>query len=163
MRNWMMLAVCALLSGCDYTVSLVDKPDTDIDRSIVGLWQRTNEQAKTEDLVILPLSDKEYMISYPTDPGKAMFARGCLARVDDLTFVQLTWIGSSDGGVPDDNKIYQYVRYSVTGDTLSFELLNDDVVEKGAAESLGMAGVIRAKKGEPELFEPAMTFQRAKE
>jgi len=163
MRKWILPVVCALLAGCDYTVSLVDKPDAEIDRTILGLWQRTNEEAKVEDLVILPLGDKEYMISYPTDSGKAMYARGCLARVDDLALVQLTWFGNSDGGVPDDGKVYQYVTYAVDGDVLSFRLLNDDVVGKDAAASLGMAAAIREKKGEKDLFEAPMAFRKAGE
>ena len=163
MKPWMLVAACVLLSGCDYTVSIVDKPGADIDRAIVGLWERTNDEAVVERLVVLPLDEKEYLVAYATRPDHTMYARGCRARVDELELVQLKWVGSSDGGVPDDGQVYQYVAYTVAGDVLTVRLLSEDAVEKGEAAALGMAEAIRAKKAEKDLFKPAMVFQRAGE
>ena len=163
MKNWVLLAACVLLSGCDYTVSLVDKPETPIDRGLLGLWQRTNDQATVETVLILPLDDKEYLVAYSTKPDHTMYARGCLARVDEQEFIQLKWIGSSDGGIPDDDLVFQYVAYAVEGGALSVRLLDVQVVEKDEAVALGMAAAIRAKRGEKDLFKEAMVFQRSGE
>lgn len=163
MKRLMMLAACAVLTGCDYTVSLVDAPDRPIDKTIVGLWQRTNDDAKVEELLVLPLNANEYFVSYPAESRKAMYARGCLARVDDMDLVQLTWFGTAEGAVPDDGQVYQYVTYALAGDVLTVNLLNANVVEKGDAASQGIAAALRAKKGDPELFKEPMVFQKVKE
>ena len=72
MKKAMFVAVYVMLAECDYTVPLVNTPEIDIDRSVVGLWQRSREDGKTESLLVLPLNKHEYMVSYPAGSKDAM-------------------------------------------------------------------------------------------
>lgn len=76
MKRVILVAVCVMLAGCDYTVLLVKTPEIDIDKSVVGLWERSKNDGQTESLLILPLNKHEYMVSYPAGSKNAMFARG---------------------------------------------------------------------------------------
>ncbi len=70
-----------LLIGCDYTVPLVTTPETEIDSSVLGLWQSSTENGQTEQLLVLPLDKHEYLVSYPSGAKDAMFARASLCPV----------------------------------------------------------------------------------
>ena len=46
MKKLLIMIACLLLMGCDYTVPLVTAPAMEIDKSVLGLWQ-TTEDGKT--------------------------------------------------------------------------------------------------------------------
>jgi hypothetical protein len=163
MKRWLLLVVCGLLSGCDYTVPLVKSPEMDIDKSVVGLWQRTNEQGQSENLVVLPLDAREYLVSYPANSKDGMFARACLCRVGDTTLMQLRWFGTAQGGTPDDNRVYQLAAFTVSSDKLTARLVNAAVVGKDHASSDELAKAILAAKDDPKLFGEEMAFTKVKE
>ena len=64
MKNLLIFFAALLLIGCDYTIPLVTKPNISIDKSLLGLWQTKGDDGKTLQLLVLPLDDKEYLVSY---------------------------------------------------------------------------------------------------
>jgi hypothetical protein len=160
MKKLLIMLACGLLAGCEYTVPLVTAPRMEIDKSVLGLWQRTTEDGKTEQLLVLPLDKNEYLVSYPSDSKEGMFARACLCRTAGLTLVQLKWFGTAEGKLPDDNRVYQFASYSMTGDKLTVRLLNSDVVNKDVASKKELAKSIAANKDNPKLFKEGMVFSK---
>jgi hypothetical protein len=162
MKKLLILLACGLLVGCEYTVPLVTTPGMEIDKSVLGLWQRTSEDGKTEQLLVLPLDKNEYLVSYPTDPKDGMFARACLCSVAGKTLVQLKWFGTAQGKLPDDNRVYQFAAYSVTGDKLTVRMLNSDVINKDTVSTAELTKSITANKDKPNLFKEDMAFTKVK-
>ena len=161
----MSTAVClAFLVGCDYTVPLVKTPEIPIDQALVGAWSRTdgNENDRAQHLLVLPLGPNEYLASFPAGEKDAMFARVCFCRTNERTLAQLTWFGTAQGTVPDNNRVFQYAAYSVKGDTLQVSLLNADVVKRDVPTAEALVQAIAASKDNPELFREAMTFKKEK-
>jgi hypothetical protein len=162
MKNIMIIILCGLLAGCEYTVPVVKKPAIDIDRAIVGLWQRPAKDGKIEHLLVVPLDKQEYLVSYPSNSDEAMFARACLGRVKDITLVQLKWFATAQAALPDDNKVYQFASYSVSGDKLTVRMLNSDVISKDVASTDALIKAIAANKAATNLFRESMVFTRIK-
>jgi hypothetical protein len=152
MKKLLILLAVVLLAGCDYTVPLVTTPDINIDKSILGLWQTKEDDGKIEQLLVLALDDHEYLVSYPSGAKDAMFARASLCHTDGKTLVQLKWLGSVDGTPMDDNRVYEFFSYSVSGDKLTARVLNSDVVNKDAASTKELEKAIAANRDNPELF-----------
>lgn len=162
MKRLMLLAAWVLLAGCDYTVPLVKEPDIEIDKAVIGLWQRSNDQGQIEKLLVLPLDEREYLVSYPSNSEEAMFGRACFARVEDVTLVQIKWFGTAEGELPDDNRVFQFAAYSVAEDKLTVRLLNTDVIKHGIATSKELVKAIVAAKDNPQRFREGMVFTRVK-
>ncbi len=160
MKRLLVMLAGVLLIGCEYTVPLVRTPRLEIDKSVLGLWQRSTEDGKTEQLLVLPLDKKEYLVSYPSDAKDGMFARACLCRTDNKTLVQLKWFGTAEGKLPDDNRVYQFLSYSISGDKLTVRLLNSDVVNKDVVSTKELAKSIAANRDNPNLFKDGMVFTK---
>jgi hypothetical protein len=161
-RNLLIMAACVALAGCEYTVPLVKTPELAIDKSLLGLWQRTKEDGQTEQLLVLPLGEREYLVSYPAGSKDGMFARVCLARVAGLTLAQLQWFGTAAGEPPEDNRVYQFAAYSVSGEKLTIRLLNSDVVKKDVASTQELVKAITDNKDNPDLFKQDLVFTKVK-
>lgn len=162
MKKLLAVVVCGLLTGCDYTVPLVTSPEIEIDRSVLGLWQTSKAEGGTEQLLVLPLDKCEYLVSYPSGAKDAMFARACLCRTAGMMLVQLKWLGTAEGALPDDNRVFQFVSYSVKGDVLTIRLLNTDLVKSDAASTKELAKAIAGNKDNPGLFKEGMVFTKVK-
>ena len=160
MKKAMFMVVCLALAGCDYTVPLVETPEIRIDEALVGLWARSKTDGQIENLLILPLSKRQYMVSYPAGSGEAMYAKGCLWSGADMALVQLDWFGTDEAELPDDNRTFQYVAYTVEGDQLSVRLLNSGVVKKDISSSAELAKAITANRARQRLFREAMVFAK---
>jgi hypothetical protein len=160
MKKLFIILVWGLLAGCDYTVPLVKTPGTEIDKSVLGLWQRPIAEGKIEQLLVLPLDKNEYLVSYPLDAKEGMFARACLCRTDDKTLVQLKWFGTAEGKLPDDERVFQFLSYSISGDNLTVHLLNTDVVNKDVASTKELAKSIAANRANPNLFKEGLVFTK---
>jgi hypothetical protein len=160
MKKLLLMLACGLLFGCDYTVPLVTTPAIEIDKSVLGLWQRGLEDGKTEQLLVLPLGKNEYLVSYPLDVKDGMFAKACLCSAGGKTLVQLKWFGNAKGELPDDNRVYQFASYSVTGDKLTVRMLNIEVINKDVASTEELAKSIVANKDKPNLFNEGMVFTK---
>ncbi len=162
MKKVLLVAVCVMLAGCEYTVPLVKTPEIEIDKSVVGLWERSRNGGQTERLLILPLGKHEYMVSYPAGSKDAMFARGCLWSGSDIPLVQLDWFGTAQAGLPDNDRTFQFATYKVEGDRVSVRLLNADVVKKDITTSADLAKSIITNRAKPNLFKEAMVFTKVK-
>ncbi len=161
MKRILLISIlCLLLLGCDYTVPLVTTPDLDIDTSVVGLWQRTMDDGQSESLLILPLSEKEYLVSFPCGAKDAMFARACFWRGSGMLLVQLDWFGTAQAKIPEDNRTYQFASYSVEGDAIQIRLLNTEVVNKDIGSSEELVKAIADNKTNPSLFGEKMLFKK---
>lgn len=153
-------AAAVLLAACDYTVPLVTTPRVDIERAAVGLWERTGDQASGERLLILPLGDREYLVSYPSGADNAMFARGALWRGAGLTLAQLDWVGTAQGKLPDDDRTFQFASYVIESGVLRVRLLNPEVVDRDISTTPGLVEAIESNAGDPDLFREALVFRR---
>ena len=160
MRIWMPVAACILLAGCDYTVPLANLPVADPDPAVIGLWERTPGGSSTERLLVLPLNQKEYLVSFPAGSTNAMFARACIIRLAGKAAVQLTWIGTAQAGLPDDPRVYQFATFTVDGNTLSVRLLNADLVNRDVTSPAELEKAIANAKDHPALFRDAMVFHK---
>jgi hypothetical protein len=160
MKKVLSVVVCAVLAGCEYTVPLVKTPKIDIDKSVVGLWERSKDNGQTESLLVLPLSPKEYMVSFPAGSKGAMFARGCLWRRAGMTLVQLDWFGTAKAKLAEDDRTFQFASYSLEGDEARIRLLNADIVSKDIKSSKKLAKAIVSNKDKPDLFRNAMVFRK---
>ena len=158
----MLVVICLMLAGCDYTVPFVSTPSIDIDRSVIGLWQKSKDGGQTERLLVLPLSGKEYLVSFPAGTKHAMFARTCLWRGEGMTLVQLNWIGTALAKLPENNRTYQFASYSVKGDEMRIRLLNKDVIKKDIGSSEELVKAIAGNKTNPNLLGNEMLFMKVK-
>ena len=89
-----------------------------------------------------------------------MFARACLAKVADMTLVQLKWFATGEARLPDDDRVYQYAGYTVKGDTLTVRLLNSDVIKKDVTSTAELVKAITANKNATNLFREGMVFTK---
>jgi hypothetical protein len=160
MKKLLIVLAGCLLAACDYTVPLVTAPGIEIDKSLVGLWQRPNEDGKSDHLLVLPLDGNEYLVSFPSGTQESLFAKACLCRAGEKTLVQLKWFGTSEGKVPDDSRVYQFVSYAIAGEKLNVRFLNTDVVPKSAASTDELAKSIAANKDKTNLFNEVMVFTK---
>ena len=152
------LLAAALLSACDYTVPLVTTPDHVLDAALVGAWQRTREDGQVERLLVLPLGPREYLVAYPAGAPEAMYARACRWTGPDLSLLQIEWVGTARGGVPDDPKVYQYASCRVEEGALRVRLLNNDVVSGAVTSAAELVHSVAAHRADENLFRPEMVF-----
>jgi len=160
MKRMLWVVLCVTLTGCDYTVPLVKSPGTDMDRSVIGRWQRSEADGQTESLLVLPFNKREYMVCYPAGSDDAMFARASLWHGDGMTLVQLDWFGTARGSLPDDNRTFQFVAYAVDGERLTVRLLNPEVVDKDVASAEDLAQALDVNRDDPALFRSEMVFAK---
>lgn len=153
-----LLVAGLLLAGCDYTVALVETPAVEIDRTVVGLWQRTVEDGRTERLLILPLDARRYLVSYPAGTPDALFAEACIWRGQDRVLVQLDWIGTGRAKLPETGRTFQYAAYEVSGDALAVRLVNPAVVSKEIDSSAELSRAVAENQHKPAFFRDPMTF-----
>lgn len=158
MQRFLIGLIYLVLSGCDYPVPLAGEPDIPVDERAVGRWERVRQDGTSEELLILPLDDKEYVLSWPAGSSRELFARAYLFNHSGETLVQLEWIGTSEGKVPDDGVVYQIAAYNLTEDTLAIRLLNPAVTGKDFDTTGELAGSIDANHDNPGLFREAITF-----
>jgi len=156
------VALLALLSACDYTVPLVTAPQTPIDRNLAGLWQSTTTEDENQTLLILPLSNTEHLISFPSGQKDAMFAKARHCSCAGKELVQIQWFGTAAGDAPDNDRVYQYASYTLSGENLTIRLLNAETVGKDIKTTEQLVRAIEASKDHPALFREPMPFKRVK-
>ena len=163
MKKLLVLLAAVFVVGCDYTTPLVTTPDMNIDKSLLGLWQTKGDDGTPVHLLVLPLDDKEYLVSYSSTAKDGIFARACLCQTDGKTLVQLKWFGNAEGKPADDgdHRVYQFMSYSLSGDKLSVRSLNTDVVSGDTASAKALAKAIADNRNNPKLFKGAVVFTKA--
>lgn len=160
MKRFLVLLLGLVLAGCDFTVPLVTQPETAVDSSLVGLWERRQADGTPERLLVLPLGPKEYLVAFPADTTNALYARVCLTRVDDRPMAQLQWFGTARGELPDDSRVYQFARYARSGERLTVNLLNSEVISRDISSSKALVEAITRHRSHPELFREDLVFRR---
>ncbi|HRU07648.1 MAG TPA: hypothetical protein P5137_17945 [Candidatus Brocadiia bacterium] len=155
-------ALLVQLAACDYTAPLTSSPQAAIDRDLVGVWQSTATEDENQTLLVLPLGQKEYLISFPAGQKDAMFARVCQCSCAGKTLAQIQWIGTAAGVVPDNDRVYQYASCALAGQELTIRLLNPDIVNKNVKTTEQLVRAIEAAKDHPALFREPMKFKRVK-
>ncbi len=164
MKNHVWLwCLCVLFSGCDFSIPLVDTPSLDMDTGLTGLWHRTDAPGQDTHLLVLPLSDKEYLIVFPAGTTNALFARGSLWQQAEARLVQLDWFGTARGKQPANNRTFQFASYVADSDTLRVRLLNPDAVTLEEQTPEALAKAVTALADHPSRFRGEMRFQRAPE
>ena len=149
-----------LLAGCDYTVPLAEKPETQIDTALVGQWQITLD-GKDVRLSVLALAADEYLVAYPSGTPDTLYARACLCQGTEFALVQLRWFGSANARADFSAHPYQYAAYGIEGDTLVARLINPEVV-KPAQTAAALLSAIKANNTNPDLFRSELRFTRVK-
>jgi hypothetical protein len=162
MKKLMIAAACAALAGCDYTVPLAKGPAGEADAALVGLWQRT-QNGQTENLVVLPLGRQELLVAYPATSKDAMYARAWAARGAGLSLIQLQWIGTGKGNVPDEKKVFQLAAYAIAGDKLTVRIVNSDKIGGSSATTDELAKALETGKADEDFYRTPMVFTRAKD
>lgn len=160
MRTAILAFLVALLVGCEYEVPLVSEPSVGIDETLVGVWGRELANGGEERLLILPMSEKEYLISFPMNSKDRMFARGSVWERDDLRLVQLEWFGSAKAKLPGQDPRFQYFGYRRSGGRLEILHVNADVVGRKPSSGEALAKAILAKKSDPKFFRKPMVFDK---
>jgi len=162
MKKLMMVAACAALAGCDYTVPLSKAPVKAADAALVGLWQRT-ENGQAESLVVLPLGKQELMVAYPAASKDAMYGRAWAAKGAGLPLLQVEWIGTGKGEVAREKKVFQVASYAIEGDKLTVRFVNSEAVGGSSATTDELAKALEAGKGKDDFYRAPMIFTRAKD
>lgn len=156
------LVLCSILSACDYTAPLVEHPAIKIDRSVIGLWERTVAEKRSERLLVLPFDDRQYLLSYPAGSPDTLFGKACLWRRDNRTLVQINWVGTGAGTLPETNRTFQFAAYEKVDDTLVVRLVNPEVVSKDIDSTAELARAVEKNWHKRNFFREATTFSRVK-
>lgn len=155
---WIAAAACAALTGCEYTVPVAKGPSGEADRSLVGVWNRV-QAGHSERLLVLPVGKSEWLVSLPSNTEDAMFARAWPVRAAGLDLVQLQWLGTARGALPENDKIYQLAAFSIEGGTLTVRTVNG--VGVGASSPKELIKELEAGKDRADFFREAMVYERA--
>lgn len=159
-RCLVAVAVCVLVVGCDFSVPLLTGPKKDIDQRLVGLWRTTTAQGEEQRLLVLPLSENEYMISYPAGEQNAAYAKAILGTVGGKDVAQLEWFGTAKGTPPPTDRHFQVVAYSLAEDGLDVRLLNGDTVGHDAETPAALARSVERHAADPDLYREPAEFER---
>ena len=86
MKHLLLLLACLSFVGCDFTVPLVDIAALDLDKAVLGVWEKPKpEGGPGERLLVLPLDKHEYLVAFTGNGTDCIYARGCLCKAVDLT------------------------------------------------------------------------------
>ncbi len=160
MKKLLVVLVALAAVGCDYTVPLVKTSTMDLDRQLIGLWERTKEDNKLEQVVVLPFNAREYLVSFPAGNAESLFAKACLVKCAGKLFVQLEWIGTAQGKLPEAAQVFQFATYIVKGDELRVSLLNPSRIGKDIKSSEELVKAIEENRDDAELFREPMVYTK---
>ena len=160
MKKLMAVLLGLACVGCDYTVPLVTSPQLPIDRQLVGLWERVDGGGPKEQLLVLPSGKCEYSITCPVASTNGMVGRACLAQAVGKMLVQIEWLGTTDGSLPENERVYQYASYAIKGAELEVRLISGAVVSKDVKTAADLTKSLEANKDKQDLFCAPMTFKK---
>jgi hypothetical protein len=160
MRQILLAWALVAMAGCDFSTPLVTAPEMNIDPALTGLWRTSGEDGQSADLLVLPWSKREYLVSYLAGTGNSLFARAALWQGGEARLLQLDWFGTARGTVPDSSKTFQFARFALEGDTLKVELVQPTDELKGLTAQEDLARALREQWKTPELFSETLVFKR---
>ncbi len=165
-KSIFILLVCGLVLGCEFSLPLSKAPQMDIDDGLIGLWSRTT-QGETKKLLVLPLNEKKCLVEFLAGEKNAIYAKAWLCEVADMKLTQLRWFGTAKGTLPKEelpegkkDLVYQYVKYSLSEDTLTFTLLNSNALPNDITTREDLVQAIVDNKDNPNLFRDELVFTR---
>ena len=147
-----MFLSMVFLSACEYEVPVVEKHVVDIDPSVLGNWNRIVEGDQSSDyMLVLPLSETEYLIKYQTKGNAAVYFRGYPVKLAQRIAVQVEMIGSDKGPI-DSVKRYQLFAYGVKGKILTVSIMNTDLIDRTITNSGHLRKEVLRHRDNKDLF-----------
>ncbi len=159
MKKFLLLAVLAL-SGCVYEAPLVVTPELHMDTRALGSWVTTDEDGRVEQMTVVRLTDREYVVEYPVDRTNGMFFSAMLVGTNLPDVAQLRLLGFADGREIASPRVYQFARFKLTGEELSVRCLNELEVSDDIKTTAELSAAIEAKQTDENLFGKEIRFQR---
>lgn len=135
-----ILAACAFLilasvSCYESEIPIAKHEGSTIDARLVGDWTALHEDGKVTYLIVRPLTDSEYLVSFQDDNEEACYyarAYGILVGDEQLISVQsldVGWSNVAKGGELESPK-YSFYRCSLADDgRLTVEMVSDELPE----------------------------------
>ena len=81
-KRIVVLLLLAGLAGCDFTAPLSTVPQAPLAAGLSGLWERTDDEGKSERLMLLPLEADQVLVSYPhQDAANSLFGAAFAVEV----------------------------------------------------------------------------------
>ena len=160
----LLVGVVLLCAGCRYEAPLAEEHIVPIDSAVLGLWAYVPEKGEqpgpSEQMLILPYSDTEYLIHYPI--GKdGMYFRGYLIRIGDVPCVQLQLLGDEDGPVGKDEKeLFHVASYRLADGELEIRMLNTDLVDDDLKDTATLRAAFGKHQNSAELFAEPGRFRK---
>ena len=74
--------------------------------------------------------------------------------------MQIRWLGNGKGEVPDDGKVYQFVRVELADEQLSVRLVRPNALPSGLATTEALKSAVAEHAADPGLFGDPMVFKR---
>lgn len=160
MKTVCVLAVCLLLVGCVYEVPLATEPQQEVNKAWLGKWQTVAADGAVQELLVLPLGAKAYLISYPSNAKDALFFRAFVAQAGAVPIMQFQLLGAATGELPDGPRVYHFGSFRLDGPQGVLRLLNPEVVSRDVTTTEALAEAIASQRENPALFAEPTTFQR---
>lgn len=150
-----------LLGGCRYTSPVSEPQGLPLDPALFGVWQQVNGPEKADEperrMVILPLSEHEYLVHYHT-----LYFRAWPIKIGAVECIQVELLGSEkDGPLKRDNQ-KRFDLWSVQTDDsgITGKILNAELVDAELKKGAGLKKGILKHAGNPELFTRPFRFHR---
>jgi hypothetical protein len=160
MKTLWVVGICLLLVGCVYEVPLATESQQEVNKALLGKWQTVAEPGAVQELLVLPLGPKEYLVSYPSNAPDGMFFRAFVAQTAAPVIMQFQLLGTAAGKVPDGGRVYHFGTFRLDGPQLVLRLINPDVVSKDVTTTDALAKAIAAQRDNPALFAEQTVFAR---
>lgn len=157
------VCVCVLgllVAGCVYEVPLSNEPQQVVDKALLGRWQTTGADGKVQELLVLPLGPKEYLVHYPSNAKDGIFFRAFVAQAGEVPIMQFQALGTAAGDVPDNGRVYHFGTFRLDGGQVVLRLLNEAVVSPDAKTSEALAQAIGEQRQNPALFGAPTVFRK---
>ncbi len=152
------VALMILCSACDHRVPLSGEAAGPADRTLVGLWSRT-ENSTEHRLLILPLGPREWLVGWSAGGSTMLYARGWPVRWGETQLAQLEWIGTGEGRAAEGDRPFQLAAWSVAGRELTIRLVNGDVGRE-ATNATELAAALEAARARGQWLRDPMVFRR---
>jgi|ADurb_Cas_03_Slu_FD_contig_21_2365824_length_527_multi_2_in_0_out_0_1 hypothetical protein len=164
-KKFLGLLLLVTSAGCDFRTPLALQPEGKIEREWVGLWRRTTKDAadKEERLLVLPLAEDAYLVVYPAGEPGAMFGQAVPVRWGERMLTQIRWVGTGEGRLPEDDRVYQLAEGALEGNRLKVRLINPDVVGRAVTTPEELRRALDEHAADPRLWREPLMFDRLPE
>lgn len=153
--------VLVLHTGCDYRVALVEEPSLAMNTDLVGLWEHRDQRDRRNRMLVLPLDPMQHLVVFTHEDQTPLYGRAMKWQQEDFALIQIAWIGTGEGVVPDQaDATFQYVKYVVEDDVLRARLLHTDLVPQDIESAEDLIQLIEKHRKDPALFRNEIIYHR---